>query len=364
MMTQLVLPAAARICEARPGPGRQTGAALLMAMMIVALITTMASAMVWQQWRAVQVESAERARTQSDWILAGALDWARLILREDARSNAGKTDHLGEPWAVPLAEARLSTFLAADKNNNSNSEEDGPEAFLSGSITDAQSRYNLRNLVTGQGTLDPKELKVLQRLFETIDISPELAGVIANAMVNSTPVNAAQAPLPGGAPTGQAVSGGTPSPAQAAAPRDLAKLTVDPHSVMQLRWFGLEVETLRRMEPYVTLLPAATAVNVNTAPREVLVAVFENMDLGTAERMTQARQRAPMSGPEDLKKVLSASVKLEPMPNIAYQTNYFEIRGRLRLDDKVLEERSLIHRKDYRNIKTVYRERLNLRSDP
>ena len=32
--------------------------------------------MVWQQWRAVQVEAAERARTQAAWILTGALDWA------------------------------------------------------------------------------------------------------------------------------------------------------------------------------------------------------------------------------------------------------------------------------------------------
>ena len=83
--------------------------------------------MVWQQWRAVQVEAAERARVQSAWILTGALDWARLILREDARSRPA--DRLDEPWAVPLAEARLSTFLAADKDNT----DDAPEAFLSGS---------------------------------------------------------------------------------------------------------------------------------------------------------------------------------------------------------------------------------------
>ena len=47
----------------------------------------------------------------------------------------GRIDHLGEPWATPLAEARLSTFLAADKDNNVDS---GPEAFLSGAISDAQ----------------------------------------------------------------------------------------------------------------------------------------------------------------------------------------------------------------------------------
>ena len=93
-------------------PRRQRGAALLMAMAIVTLVTTVAAWMVWQQWRAVQVESAERALTQSHWILRGALDWARLILREDGRSGGDKVDHLGEPWAVELAEARLSSFLS------------------------------------------------------------------------------------------------------------------------------------------------------------------------------------------------------------------------------------------------------------
>jgi len=37
---------------------RQRGAALLTAMIIVVLIVTLASSMVWQQWRAVQVEGA------------------------------------------------------------------------------------------------------------------------------------------------------------------------------------------------------------------------------------------------------------------------------------------------------------------
>jgi general secretion pathway protein K len=101
----------------------------------LALVSTLAAGMVWQQHRAVQVEAAERARAQSAWILNGALDWARLILREDARSGAPTS--LSEPWATPLAEARLSTFLAADKDNNVDS---GPEAFLSGTITDLQSR--------------------------------------------------------------------------------------------------------------------------------------------------------------------------------------------------------------------------------
>ena len=122
---------------------RQTGAALLAAMLTVALVAAFAAAALWQQWRAVEIEAAERARLQSAWILTGALDWARLILREDARS--GGADHLAEPWAVPLQEARLSTFLAADRNNTTDNDAD--QTFLSGQIIDLQSLLNVNNLV-------------------------------------------------------------------------------------------------------------------------------------------------------------------------------------------------------------------------
>ncbi|MDP3206032.1 MAG: type II secretion system protein GspK, partial [Hydrogenophaga sp.] len=67
-------------------------------MLTVTLVATLASAALWQQWRSTEVEQAERQRVQAGWILTGALDWARLILREDARSNqnSGNADHLGE----------------------------------------------------------------------------------------------------------------------------------------------------------------------------------------------------------------------------------------------------------------------------
>lgn len=56
----------------RPRPAR--GAALLVAMVLLSVVATLAAGMVWQQWRAVQVETAERSRHQSGWMLLGALD--------------------------------------------------------------------------------------------------------------------------------------------------------------------------------------------------------------------------------------------------------------------------------------------------
>ena len=142
---------------------RQTGAALLAAMLTVTLVASLAAAALWQQWRSIEVESAERARQQSLWVLTGALDWARLILREDARS--GGADHLAEPWAIPLAEARMSTFLSADQSTSVDNDNTMLQAFLSGGISDLQARMNVRNLVDDSNKLSEPDLKAFAKLF-------------------------------------------------------------------------------------------------------------------------------------------------------------------------------------------------------
>jgi general secretion pathway protein K len=280
--------------------------------------------MVWAQWRSIQVETAERARTQSAWILTGALDWARLILREDARN--GGPDHLGEPWAVPLAEARLSSFLAADKNNNADDDAGGPEAFLSGAIADAQSRYNLRNLVQ-EGKVVPEELRILQRLCEIAGLSAEIGTQIAEGLRNSW-------------------SGSTEGAA------------VAPQTVDQLVWLGVQPADLDRLKAWIVLLPEHTAVNINTAPREVLAAVVEGLDLGSAERIVQARQRDPFNKLEDAKSLLPSGVETGTQ-RLDVRSNFFEVTGQVRLGDRVLQERSLVQRRGL-DIVALRRERVSL----
>ena len=295
----------------RPTARRQSGAALLTAMIIVTLVSTLAAGMIWQQWRAVQVEAAERARVQAGWILAGALDWARLILREDMKN--GGADHLGEPWAVPFAEARLSTILAADKDNA----EDAPEAFLSGGITDAQSRYNLRNLVDAN-KVKPEELGGLKHLFQAIGVAPDLADTIANGMQS------------------------------ALAPTDpnnrSARTALMPERMDQLGWLGVDADSLQRMTPYVVLLPIRTPVNLNTASKEAMVAAVDGLDLGTAERLVQTRQRQPFKTLQDAKALMPATLDVKPeRANVS--SSFFFVRGRLRLEDRVLEQSSLVERR-------------------
>ena len=118
---------AVTLAEQRSAPSKlaaQQGAALLMAMLTVALVATLAAAGVWLQWRSIEVEAAERQRGQAHWLLLGALDWSRIILREDARAGGENgQDHLAEPWAVPLQEARLSTFVSSNAEGVSRDDE-------------------------------------------------------------------------------------------------------------------------------------------------------------------------------------------------------------------------------------------------
>jgi general secretion pathway protein K len=315
-----------------------------MAMIIVALVATMASAMVWTQWRAIQVEAAERARTQSYWVLAGALDWARLILREDARENQrdagrqGAADHLGEPWAVPLAEARLSTFLAADRDNT----DEAPDAFLSGVITDAQSRYNLANLASG-GKVVPVELTTLQRLCEFVGVSVAVADQIAESLRQAGP-QAAEAAATGN--VGQ--------------PLDPPIL---PTRMQELAWLGVDAATIAKLQPFVTILPATTPVNLNTAPKEVIAAVIERGDLASAERIVRQRERDPLRSLQAAKTLLGGTVEPDPK-RVAVTSDFFEVRGRLRLEQLVVEETSLVQRRGGLQIVALRRERIGSTDAP
>ncbi len=300
----------------RPPPTR--GAALLLAMLLLVMVVTLTAGMVWQQARAIEVEAAERARSQSGWIITGALDWARLILREDGRAqqrNGRALDSLDEPWATPLAEARLSTFLAADQDNNTDT---GPDAFLSGRIEDAQSRWNLRNLIDSAGKEVAAEKAALARLCQQAGLPGDTADLISAGLRQAWGPPAAES--------------------NAAAP-------LAPQRLSELEWLGLAPATLRRLAPWVEILPRPTPVNANTAPREVLVAAIDGLDLGSAERLVQARQRKPFEGMDDIKAQLPPTMVVDAA-RVGVVSSFFLVDGRLRLDDRMLEERSLLERRD------------------
>ena len=306
---------------------------MLAAMLTVTLVATLATASLWQQWRAVEIEAADRSRVQSGWILSGAMDWSRLILIEDGR--AGGADHLAEPWAIPLQEARLSSFLAADRYNTVTDSDTAMEAFLSGQINDAQGRLNVMNLID-EGKVSARAMATFTKLFELLGLpQQQLADLAENLRLASEAATAETTP---------------------ASSKSDSSTALLPQRIEQLVWMGLPPRTLTIITPFITLLPVKTLLNVNTASPEALYAAVPTLAMATAQKLVTERNRSHF-------RTLGDAIKFAPeISNTANQdalsvtTRFFEVQGRLRIDDTTFQEHSLLQR-DGLDVKILWRER-------
>jgi general secretion pathway protein K len=231
---------------------------------------------------------------------------------------------------VPLEEARLSTFLAADRNvTQIDDAGGGEEAFLSGQIIDLQSRLNLANLVSGD-TVNEAALAQFERLFAQLGLPPAELTALVQAL--------RQAQAPG--------NENTDAPLM-------------PQSPSQLAWLGLAPRTLALLAPHITLLPERKPVNLNTAGAEVLMATLRGLDRAGADRIMAVRQMQPFRSVDDVKKLLGEQIEVSGSEH-GVASSYFEVHGRLRMGPTVVQERSLVRRMGL-EATTVWRERTGAR---
>ncbi len=305
--------AASRTATRRPTTRDQRGVAIITALVVVAAATIAVSGMMWRQSIAVRKVENQASLGEARWLARSAIEWARLVLLQDARTSA--VDHLGEIWAVPLAETRVTDDLAASQPDFALpagttappfAEDDA--AWVSGRISDAQARLNLRGLAVGD-QVDAQRFAALERLLEVLDLKKELAKTIAARLAVDPRI-----------PTFDDLARGM-----------VADDAMDP-------------STADRLRPFVVLLPASTPVNLNTAPAEVLAAVFENLPLDAARALVRSREQAWFN------QVGDASARLpgaggEGAPTLAsVSTNWFEVAGRVRVGRADLEVAALIER--------------------
>ena len=299
---------------------RQRGVAIVTALLLAALAITIVMSLFGQQ--NVQVRSIENQRyqLQKQWVMRGALDWARLILREDAKVS--RVDYLGEPWSVPLEETRLDQYV-----DNGRTSEDDTDATLSGYITDAQSRLNLTGLSVA-GVIDQPTLEAFQKLLSAQGMDPELAVATAK-VVASTQSQAAQLNADGtvlAAPVNAKI---------------LALLQVDDLLVVP----GFTPAALAKLRDLIIFLPIATPININTASAQVLSARIAALSLSDAEQIVTSRDQAYYRDMTDLVARWDAGKGKAPNPNIVNtQTGYFIVHGHVRMGRAVFDQDALIER--------------------
>ncbi len=291
----------------------QRGVAIITALVVVAAATVAVSAMMWRQSIAVRKVENQDALGQARWLARSSLEWARLILLQDARTSA--VDHLGEIWAVPLAETRVTDDLAATPASSPATRDAAPlpfadndAAFVSGRMRDAQARINLTGLVVGE-QVDEQRLAILKRLLAVVGAKTELAKVIAERM------------------------GSAPAPDRF---DDLAKELVARGA--------LDAATADRLRPYLDILPTPTPVNLNTASAEVLAACYQDLPLDAARALARSRDQAWFNQVGDANARLPGTSGQITASNVSVSSNYFEVEGRVRVGRAELEIVALLQR--------------------
>lgn len=276
----------------------ERGTAVILAMLVVAVAATLVSGALWQQSALIRETENELAYAQAKWLLRGAIDWAGVILQEDARTSS--VDHRGEPWAVPLADTRLN-------------ENDGrPAAYLAGAIDDEQAKFNLRNLVTGE-ELNVAEMQALRRLLAALRIDENFAERIGERLLAALRSRGVQ-------------------PALGLAFAD------------DLLAVGMQAEDFQRLRAFVTMLPEPTALNVNTAPAEVLAARIAGLPLVDARRMVSSRDRAYFKDLGDAVQRLREASPQATDAGLSVTTRYFSVEGTVSYGPARLTARALVRR--------------------
>jgi general secretion pathway protein K len=285
----------------------QRGVAVITALLLTTLAITIVASLFWQQQ--VQVRSIEnqRMQLQKQWILRGALDWARLILREDGKYST--IDDLSEPWSVPLSETRLDQYVDAA------SRDVAPSATLSGSIQDAQARFNLTRLAVS-GQVLRTEVAVFERLLLALQQNPSLARAAAEQLAASQ----------------------RHSETGADAARPISFLQVDD----LLAVGGFTPGVIAAIRDEVIFLPRATPLNVNTASAPALVARLPTLSLSDASALIARRRTAAFA---DLNDFYTRIPGVESDPDqLSVATRFFLVNGRVSMREAMMQVQALVER--------------------
>jgi general secretion pathway protein K len=327
-------------------PEKQTGVAIISALLVVALSAILVSGILWRQQVQIRRIENQRLLSQAQWISRGALDWTRLILRSEGDTSAGVT-YLGGVWGVPIAKTRLSDFLGQIGEVRAS---EGAATYLSGSIEDAQSRFNLRNLVSspvpGMLQLNTEQIAAFQRLLVELGLSGQLAQSTAvqlrNGLNHSATRFQSQTTTAGGSasPVGGA-TGGTTFTNKPGMDDDDDNTGVAPLQMTSVESLldvpGFTPEMIARLRQFVTYLPTNTAVNMNTAPAEVIAAVVPGMSLSNAQAFVARRETVFFHN------VGVQQLAIDPSL-FDVTTSYFLIHGRVDHERAEVDRTTLVYR--------------------
>jgi len=296
-------------------PARQRGTVMIAAILVVAIAATASAGLLYSQTLAVHEFELHADAAQSRLAARAGIAWAAAVLHQDARVTS--VDTMQEPWATPLPVTHV----------------EGTE--IGGRISDLQGRYNLNNLVRA-GNAQPAEVARYKRLLAALGLPEALAETAVDWM------DADAKPSGAGSSAGAAGAEDDYYHALASPYRTTGAPLADIHELLRVR--GYTADVFAALTPYVAALPAPSAINVNTAPPEVLMLVAEGLTLADARLLAAARERLPFRDASDFRARLPAAAHPLEHDLVRVSSEYFLIDAEVRRAQASVRAQAIVQR--------------------
>lgn len=282
----------------------QQGSATIMALIVVSLISICIASLVWQQDFEIRKTRIFKENTQVYWLQRSLIDVVRLVLRIDM-SNSQGVDHYGEIWALPIENSSIDDFL---KNQDLPEELKGVK--FSGSIQDAQALFNISNLWdVNLTTPNLGAIQTYSNLLEQLGLNKNLANQTAQYVLRTN--------------------------------RRLQYL----EELINVP--GYTSDTIRRISQFAIVLPEPTAINLNTASVEVLLAIWPTLSPADAIKLTQLRLAVPLKNQSDITTLLSKVLPnktLQSDSSVGVKSDYWLANTNMLIEQRNINTQTLIKR--------------------
>lgn len=310
---------------------KQSGVALVTAILIVALASVLAASLLKRLNLDISRTQNIMQNEQAYLFALGAEIIASAMLIHDG--DESKHDSLDELWAQQATPYPVEN------------------AMISGSLVDLQGKFNLNNLSKSINGNQAQDLKRFKRLLTHLKLNPDLANAIVDWLDEDM-----QSSIPDGAEDDYYI--GLEQPYRAG-----NTLLSSPSELRLIKGFE-EDKTYRALQDYICTLPIATAININTAREEVLKSLSEDVNdehIGKlTERLSSNSEESSSEPFEDIadfetfmKQTTGKNdLKIE---NVVVSTEYFLLSSMAELGRGHVNLYSIIHRDTNNQISIVSR---------
>lgn len=308
-----------------PLAAKQRGMAVISALLIAAVVAVIAGGMLTRQSLFTRSLEAEQLRVQGTARLQGGLQLSRQLLW-DARQRDPLT-RFGQPWAQPIVMIGSGQM----------------DVPFEGQLEDEQGKFNLRNLVANE-RVDEEQLRTFERLCQQLGVAPAVRERIVERVIEAYPRLLNPELADRALASNIFDSGRDTSPDAASNPlaptRPMLRTVQDLRSVK-----GVSPQLLETLAPHVTILPANTWLNGNTASAPVLAAYVPGLSLQRAEALVRERDggrwfinRGDFVNRLRMPQLQMASVK------VGITSDWFRLRGQARSGQRRVELDALLQR--------------------